>query len=433
LSQAPLPLSLTRLNELRTMCAGGAAMPKKSKGTIRAKGKCPKCGEKFTEIKGIGYICLEHETVPKKLWVDFPWRGERIRIFSDKTGQPLDTYSRADEVLGTIRNEIKTHTFDPQKYIKAESSKYWVNTLLDQFQKHKTKTLAPAYQGHFKSRVNTAKEYFGNQDVREIRKIDLINFRDHLEEKFTWKAKTLKNAMDIFKTFMGYVKNDLELTDHVPPFPKIEVPDAPFMWIDQKDQINLFEKVPDEHKPIIAFLMLHGCRPGEARALKCKDVDLAHDSITISATFSGKEYRPRRKGRGARIAVIPIHPEIRDYIEDRKNNALPEAFVFINPITGRHYTQTKMEEIWCQVRKDAGIGDELRLYDATRHSYASQLVNRGVSLFTVSRLLGHSTTKVTEKYSHANIEALKTEVSRITLKKENVTNLSPARKVSSEN
>jgi integrase len=268
--------------------------------------------------------------------------------------------------------------------------------------------------------------------VREIRKIDLINYRDHLEQKFTWTAKTLKNAMDIFKTFMGYVKNDFELIDHVPPFPKIEVPDAPFMWVDQKDQINLFEKVPDQHKPIIAFLMLHGCRPGEARALKCKDVELEHDSITISATFSGKAYCTRRKGRGARIAVIPIHPETKEYLEDRKKNALPEAFVFINPTTGRHYTQTKMEEIWCHVRKEAGISDKLRLYDATRHSYASQLVNRGVSLYTVSKLLGHSSTKVTEKYSHANIENLKTEVARITLKKENVSRLSPEKKGSDE-
>jgi len=83
--------------------------------------------------------------------------------------------------------------------------------------------------------------------------------------------------------------------------------------IDQKEQIKLFEKVSDEHKPITAFLILHGCRPREARALKCKDVDLEHGSITISATFSGRKYCTRRKGRGARVAVIPLHLEMKEF------------------------------------------------------------------------------------------------------------------------
>jgi integrase len=386
-----LAAMLTNLEELHKLCAGGA--PMRSQGTIRAKGACPKCGKKFTEVKGVGYVCPDHETVPKKLYVDLSSQGQRVRVFSDGTGRPLDSYPRAKEVLGSINNEIKEHRFDPQKYIQAEASKFWTSTLTDQFLKHRVKGLAPAYQGHFTSTVNTAGEYFKNKDVREIRKIDLINYRDHLEQKFTWKAKTLKNAMDIFKTFMGYVKNDLEIIDRVPPFPKIEVPNAPFAWIDQKDQVRLFEMVPDEHKPIIAFLILHGCRPGEAMALRCKDVDPKHGCITISATFSGKTYCTRRKGRGARVAAIPVHPEMREYLEERTRETLPEAYVFVNPVTCRHYTHTKLEEIWRHVREQAGTSDKLRLYDATRHSFASQLVNSGVSLFKVSKLLGHSSTR----------------------------------------
>lgn len=45
-------------------------------------------------------------------------------------------------------------------------------------------------------------------------------------------------------------------------------------WVHAKDQTELFKKVCDDDKPIVGFLMLHGCRPGEACALKCEDIDV---------------------------------------------------------------------------------------------------------------------------------------------------------------
>jgi site-specific recombinase XerD len=92
-------------------------------------------------------------------------------------------------------------------------------------------------------------------------------------------------------------------------------------------------------------------------------------------------------------------------------------------------------KIWKKVRDEAGIGPfELRLYDASRHSLASQLVNSGVSLFTVSKILGHSTTRMSEKYAHADIEKLRIELSRVSLKdRKNVTRLSPDKSNEGEN
>jgi len=281
----------------------------------------------------------------------------------------------------------------------------------------------PSVEADYKRKIRIAKEFFGNQDVREIRKLDIINYKEHCEKKFTWKPKTLKDNLDLFKTFMYYLKDDLEVIDKIPPFPGIDVPEAPFRWIGQKDQLQLFEKVPEEHRPIIAFLMLHGCRPGEARALKSRDIDLEQGSITISATFSKNVYREKRKGKRSQPVVIPIHPELRNYLEVRLKNSLPEAFVFINPTTGKCYYEKKLRKIWQHVRKQAGISNELRLYDASRHSFASQLVNSGVSLFTVSKLLGHSSTKMTEKYSHASLESMRAELSKISLQGEKVAKL----------
>jgi site-specific recombinase XerD len=72
--------------------------------------------------------------------------------------------------------------------------------------------------------------------------------------------------------------------------------------------------------------------------------------------------------------------------------------------------------VWNGVRKRAEIGPDLRLYDATRHSFASQLVNLGTSIFTVSKLLGHSSVKMKEKYSHASILGKRTTLAKLSLK-----------------
>ena len=163
--------------------------------------------------------------------------------------------------------------------------------------------------------------------------------------------------------------------------------------------------------------MLHGCRPSEARALRCKDINLDNMTAKISATFSGSVYRERRKGNKSKSVTIPIHSEISHYIADRVKNNLPEAYIFVNPNTGRHYNKNTIQNVWADVRDKANIDPALRLYDASRHSFASQLVNSGTSLYIVSKLLGHSTVKMTEKYSHSDVESLRTDTQKLSLKR----------------
>jgi integrase len=417
---------LTDLNILRILLEKrqGAKMA----GHIRAKGKCPICGKPFAEIRKIGFLCLEHQTVPKRFYVDLPWQGQRIRVFSDKTGQVLDSYDRAEKLSDRIGEELEDHTFDPSNYVTAEASKFYAQNLLDRFEKDKIDSIAPSYKKDYRRMIRIAKEFFRKTDVREIRKVNVIDFQKYCREAFSWKEKTLKNSMDLFKVFMNWLKNDLEIITKVPRFPDIDVPEPAVRWIHSEDQVKLYELVVDGDKPIIAFLMLHGCRPGEARAIKCKDVSLNTQSINVHATFSRNIYMERRKGKKSKPYVMAIHPEMMEYVAARVRGSHPEAFLFINAKNGQAYSEQKIKRVWKEVKAKGNISG-LRLYDASRHSVASQLVNSGVSLFQVSKILGHSSTKMTEKYSHANLESLKVQLSKLSLRKATtVTRLSPPKK-----
>lgn len=367
--------------------------------------------------------------MPKRFYVDLFYKGSRIRLFSDRQGQTLDSYQRASNLLSHINYEIQNHTFDPTKYVKQDLEKFYIANLLDRFLAFKINTLAPSYQKDYTRYVRIAQSYFGSRDGREIRKIDLAGYKDHLEKNFDFSDKTVKNFMDNFKTFLRYLRDDLEVINIIPSFPVVETTQPKITWLTSEVQMKAFNAIPIEDKPIFAFLMLSGSRPGEARALKCKDVDLNLGVITISATFSNGVYREKRKGRNAKAVTIPIHPEVLNYIKTRIETNLPEAYLFVNSKTGKHYSEDKLGNVWNAVREKIGLDRSVRLYDATRHTVASQLINKGVSLFNVSKLLGHSNTKMTERYAHSDVGTLKVDVASLSLKGATVTNLSLEAKV----
>src|SRR6185436_14190954 len=78
------------------------------------------------------------------------------------------------------------------------------------------------------------------------------------------------------------------------------------------------------------------------------------------------------------------------------------SFIFPSPISSR--PSASLHFPWDRIRRRAGLAD-VRLHDL-RHSFASFLVNAGIPVYTVQKMLGHSTIRYTERYSHLTSETL---------------------------
>ena len=78
-------------------------------------------------------------------------------------------------------------------------------------------------------------------------------------------------------------------------------------------------------------------------------------------------------------------------------------YLFPNPSTGEPFQQIFYS--WDKARKASHI-DSVRMHDL-RHSFASAMVNSGMTLYDVKQILGHSNIRTTERYAHLSNSRLR--------------------------
>ena len=151
--------------------------------------------------------------------------------------------------------------------------------------------------------------------------------------------------------------------------------------------INSTEQNP-HLKYIVPMLILTGARRGEVLKAKHEYFDLTQFTWTIPITKNGKK------------RVLPLTPQLLSlYMQIPKTDS---PYLFPSFLTGKPYVTIYTS--WNTARTKAGLKD-VRMHDL-RHSFASALVNSGRSLYEVQILLGHSNSKMTQRYAHLSNESL---------------------------
>src|SRR6516162_10647052 len=121
------------------------------------------------------------------------------------------------------------------------------------------------------------------------------------------------------------------------------------------------------------LLLLTGARRNEITHAKWENLDPEKRTLLVPLSKSGK---PR---------LIALNSAAMDILQSMPRNA-DSPYIFPAPTTGR--PSPSLHFPWTRIRVRAGLPD-LRLHDL-RHSFASFLVNKGVSLYVVQGLLGHT-------------------------------------------
>jgi excisionase family DNA binding protein len=158
--------------------------------------------------------------------------------------------------------------------------------------------------------------------------------------------------------------------------------------LSRDEEKRLLQACPRHLRSISLFALHTGMRRGEIFSLKWPHVDLGTKMIKVVMTKSG------------RTRLVCVNDVLLEMLRELRKSSPADNYVFVNPKTGKPYTDVKTS--FSTACKRAGIKN-LRFHDF-RHTFASRLVENGTDLITVKELLGHSTVKTTERYTHSNQE-----------------------------
>jgi integrase len=158
-------------------------------------------------------------------------------------------------------------------------------------------------------------------------------------------------------------------------------------------EIRGYEKFPDlkgcaysDHLMPITLLTLNtGLRRGEVFNLKWKDINLNSKVLTVQGATS----------KSGDTRYIPLNSESIEILKQWQKQSNSKKFVFPAKDGNR---LDNIKSSWTTIMMETKIKD-FRFHDL-RHTFASNLVMKGVPLNTVRELLGHADLKTTLRYAH---------------------------------
>lgn len=242
------------------------------------------------------------------------------------------------------------------------------NLLLNHFSKFfKKKSIdAMTYQDDIVPFILNLKE--ANPEIQRVRSQTTINrYCDYLAAVFNFGVSTgliAKNPMN------GRIKTK-------------EKPFDVMLTID--DMKNIMKHADNHLKWAMEVCFNLGTRPGESELLSLRydHIDFDKSTVKIYATKT-KTFR-----------TVPIHPDFLLKLKDVKDKSVSGYIVEYN---GKKVASLKMS--FKRACKRAGITYRVRMYDL-RHLFATTLLSKGADLAAVSKLMGHSTVKMTaDTYYH---------------------------------
>ena len=191
----------------------------------------------------------------------------------------------------------------------------------------------------------------------------------------------------------------------MPPFPKKEeygLVEPTIAWIPAEQQEAIIDAIPEEHRPIFHWLMLHFRREGEAFALHKTDYDVINNAFIIRRSVSARTVVQQTKTR--KVHVIPCADEFTETAKKLVNQDLGSPYLFVNPRArkkGQRYTHESANIIWKDACKKSGI--DIPLYHGVKHSSCTNFIEQGGTIDELQIMTDHARRESVLKYADISL------------------------------
>jgi len=349
---------------------------------VKGGGELPKGKTKTRFNFGYGAIYQRKTSKGKIRWyIDYRDReGKRNqRIVSHAISREEAVIALKDAVLREHYEE-----YGVKEENKPTKFKEFVDMFIENYSKVNKKSWKD--DGY---RLQKFISFFGNIYLHEITPLEIEKFKSEKIGQGLSKT-TVNHYLKILKRLFN-VAIDWGYTT-VNPVKRIkfysEKDSLKERILTQEEEDRLLQAASERLRAILVVALHTGMRRREILDLNWEQIDFEDRLIKIHKAKSGK---PRK---------VDINSILFDELLKLKAEKRNNPYVFCNTDTSKPLVTVRRSfENAC---RRAGIVG-LRFHDL-RHTFASRLIELGVDIIKVKELLGHSTVKITERYTHPGRE-----------------------------
>ncbi|MBH0169302.1 tyrosine-type recombinase/integrase [Fictibacillus sp. 18YEL24] len=233
-------------------------------------------------------------------------------------------------------------------------------------------------------------------ELIDHKKIDKYLF--YLKEDRNYADASRLRHLHTISSFMKYlIREDVIIKNPCEKVTRFKVVKKEREPLSENEVELFFEEARGQTKTLIYLLYYTGARISEASSLVWNDIDYEQKTVKLL-------------GKGRKTRKVPLHPKLEEELKGHHlrmtmENKNKMNYVFYTKKTGR-LSQQYARIFIDKLAKDLEFSKKVTCH-TFRHSFATNLLKKGVDLFKIQRLLGHTSLRTTEVYLHSQIEELK--------------------------
>lgn len=230
---------------------------------------------------------------------------------------------------------------------------------------------------------------FVGKSAREVNSQDIKDYLLYLRCKKSYSNTSLNNAISALKFYYQQILKRKLFFNIKRPKKENFLP----VVLSRQEIVKIINCTNNlKHKLILSLLYGSGLRVSEVVKLKISDLDLDNKIILIKASKGNKDRYSLLSQQSIKLLEVYL-----DLIN--KKPLLTKEVLF--PLS-----QRTVQKIFTQALQKAGIKKQATCH-SLRHSFATHLLDRGVDIRHIQKLLGHKNIKTTESYTHVSNQYLK--------------------------
>lgn len=252
-------------------------------------------------------------------------------------------------------------------------------------------------------------DHTGNRPIADITALDVESYLEELAARCA--IKTVKGALSSLRSlFIWAQRRGYRSDDPTLGIPSPKEPDSIPRALDERelrDVLTAINAVPAgltlnrrwhwERNARFIYLMLYaGLRMSEAVDLRWHDVDFRANTLLV------------RDGKGGRVRVLPLHPRLHSILSAAVSDHADDAVVGTRRGTPAARDHDHIFRQWLPRLGIVGVHAH-RL----RHTFATELLRKGVDVRRIQVLMGHQDISTTMRYLRVDPSWLQESVNQL--------------------